>query len=418
MNRKYSKEIQRVISNFGYLSVLQIISLIIPLLVFPYLIDVLGKVNYGLVIYGQAIVTFLVVIVNFGFNITATREISIHRNDRSKLHEVVSSVFILRIILLLIAFLILSLVLPFIKEAEGNYLLFYFSMFLCINEVMLPVWYFQGIEQMKYITIINGLSKLTTVIFIFLFINTAEDYTLVPLFYLIGTLISGTISLYIVFVKHQIKFRLFPFSIVFSYAKTGFYIFLSRASFMLMESTSKVIITKFFGLSDLAVYDLALKIVTVVKKPFSLLSQAFFPNLSKNPNIKLTKKLLLGSTLVSIVFYLIIVLLSDSVTLFFLDISELEKVYLALLILGISIPLSSLTWWLGENILVVKGYFKPYNLSTIIQIFVYFGMLGFFYFFLENLSFTLLLVLYIVPILAEVLVRIFYINKYGLFKRN
>jgi O-antigen/teichoic acid export membrane protein len=418
LNRKYSNEIRRVLSNFGYLTALQIISLIIPLIVFPYLIDVLGKENYGLVIYSQAIVTFLVVLVNFGFNITATREVSINRNNPQKLNEIVSSIFLLRIGLLLLTFGILAAILPFLEEARGNYLLFYLSMFLCINEVLLPVWYFQGIEQMKYITISNGFSKLVTVIFIFLFIKSSEDYTLVPLFYLIGTLFSGVIALYIVFVRHKVSFKLLPLPLVFSYARTGFYIFLSRASFMLMESTSKVIITKLFGLGDLAVYDLVLRIVTVVKKPFSLLSQAFFPNLSNSQNMKLAKKLVVYSTLASLVFYIAIVLLSDVITLFFLDSSEFAKVYISLLIIGISIPLSSLTWWLGENVLVVKGYFKPYNLSTIMQVFVYFGLLGFFYLLLENLSFTLLLVLYVIPIFAEVVIRLFYINKHGLFKQG
>ena len=100
-NRKFSNEIQRVISNFGYLTALQILNLFIPLVIFPYLIDVLGKENYGLVIYSQAIVFFLLILVIFGFNITATKEVSLHRNNTSKLNEIVSSVFLLRIGLLI-----------------------------------------------------------------------------------------------------------------------------------------------------------------------------------------------------------------------------------------------------------------------------------------------------------------------------
>ena len=66
-----------------------------------------------------------------------------------------------------------------------------------------------------------------------------------------------------------------------------------------MESFSKLIINFFFGLSELAVYDFLLKITEALRKPFSLLSQAFFANLSKNKDMKMSKKILHMHTLLN-----------------------------------------------------------------------------------------------------------------------
>ena len=81
-----------LIRNFSYLSLLQVFNLILPLIVYPYLIRVLGKETYGLVVFAQSLVFYLVILVGFGFNISATKEVSIHRNDSKKLGEIVSSV--------------------------------------------------------------------------------------------------------------------------------------------------------------------------------------------------------------------------------------------------------------------------------------------------------------------------------------
>ncbi|MET7028786.1 oligosaccharide flippase family protein [Sediminicola luteus] len=414
-NFLFTKDLRKIFVNFGYLSLLQLIGIIGPIVIFPYLIDKLGKENYGLIIFAQATATFFVVLVNFGFNITATQEISQYRNNKNKISEIVSSVLILKCLLIIFSIILLTAIIPFIPEAKNNYLLFYVSLYLCLNDLVLPIWYFQGIEEMKYITYLNSFSKILTLILILVLIKTPEDYIKVPIIYLVSGIIIGFIAMRIIFVNHKIKFVYLGIRKTLSYARSSFYIFLSRASFVLMESSSKIIINSFFGLSELAVYDFLLKITEALRKPFSLLSQAFFPYLSKTKNMKMSKRILMYSTLVSFFVYIALVLASDRITLFFLDLSEIDNVFYGFLILGFSIPLSCLTWGLGENVLVVKGHLKEYNFSTILQIGIYFLFAGVLYLMFGTLTFKMILLLYVIPIFFEVLLRLYFVKKFKIF---
>lgn len=138
---------KKIIENFSYLSLLQILNMALPLLVFPYLIRVLGKDVYGLVIYAQAIVGYFVVLVNFGFNIIGTKEVSINRDRKNKLNKILSSIFIIKGGLFLFSCLTLLGLTFFLQEFKQYSLLLILTLWMCFNEFIFPVYYFQGIEK-------------------------------------------------------------------------------------------------------------------------------------------------------------------------------------------------------------------------------------------------------------------------------
>ena len=103
------KENRVIFKNFTYLSILQIARIVIPILIIPILIQKLGIDKYGIIIFAQALVFHFMMVINFGFELSATRKISISRNSYDNLSEIVSSVFIIKIALFLILTVIYSL---------------------------------------------------------------------------------------------------------------------------------------------------------------------------------------------------------------------------------------------------------------------------------------------------------------------
>lgn len=368
MNVKYflkqiidnSKNNSRLIKNFSYLSLLQLLNLFIPLITYPYLIRILGKETYGLVIFAQSVISYFVMLVNFGFNISATKEISIHRDNKDKISEVISSVLIIKSFLFLISLLLLFIFLPYIPHTESFEVLFIISMYACLYEVIFPIWYFQGIEQMKNITIATLISRLTFLILIFIIIKKPDDYNFIPIIYSLGAIVAGFYSLFIVFVIHKVQFKWQSFSTLKYYIFDSFQIFISNVSISIYVNANKIIIGTFLSMGEVAYYDLAEKITSILKIPQSILSQTIFPRISKDKNLFFIWKLFKLSISFHIILILVVLIFSKHIVML-LGGEHMLPAISVLNLLILSVPLTVASNFLGMQYLIPFGHTKVFT---------------------------------------------------------
>ena len=280
-----------LIQNFSYLSALQIFNILIPLVTYPYLIRVLGKETYGLVVYAQVIVTYLQILVDWGFDTSATKEVSVHRDDKVKLSEIYSSVFILKGLLFLLTLGLLGLLMRFIPEAEEHASLFWLSMWFCLYNVLFPVWFFQGLEKMKYITILTLVGRGLFLALIFILIKSPGDYLMVPLINGLGAVVTGTIAVYVVLFREKVKFRMPSWKTLYRYFHDSADFFISNVSIKVFVSSNKFIIGTFLGLTELAYYDLADKIVSLFRTvPQDIVRNTIYPLVARTRNLEIVRK--------------------------------------------------------------------------------------------------------------------------------
>lgn len=100
---------------------------------YPYVIRTVGADNYGVVVFCQAIIAYVVIIINFGYNVSATRKISENRTNVFKIREIYSSIVYQKLLIFAICLVSGLFVLIFLKYDYSVILLGFIG--LCIQEV-------------------------------------------------------------------------------------------------------------------------------------------------------------------------------------------------------------------------------------------------------------------------------------------
>jgi len=289
---------KRLTGNFFSLSVLQAANYLLPLLSLPYLVRVLGPSNFGLIAFAQAFINYFVIFTDYGFNLSATREISIERENKDKVAEIFSSVMIIKGFFCLFSLIVLLLLLFFIPRFHNDWIIYIYAFGTVVGNAMFPVWFFQGIEKMKYTTFINVASKLFFTICVFIFIRNINDYTLVPLISSMGYLIAGIISMVVVFRNFGVKFKFSSVDTLKCQLKSSWYFFISNISISLVSGSNAFLLGLFVPNLFVGYYSAAEKLVKGSLCFVSPISGTLFPFISqlakksKKESLKLLKKIL------------------------------------------------------------------------------------------------------------------------------
>lgn len=264
-----------VAQNFLSLLVLQGANYILPLLILPYLVRVLGAEKFGLVMFAQSLATFLTVFVDFGFNISGTREISLARNDREKTGQIFLAIMFIKVFLTLTALTILFFIVSVFTRFKMDSEIYLLSFGVVIGQALFPVWFFQGIEKMKVVTFINILAKLIFTLLVFILIKTQSDYYKVPIYSSLGFIISGVIGFLMSF-KH-FKFKYPTFNLIKQLFKESSSLFVSNFATSLYTASNVFILGLFSGNILAGVYSSMEKLILAVKNVYVPLYQALYP---------------------------------------------------------------------------------------------------------------------------------------------
>lgn len=177
--------------NMVSLGVLQVANYLIPFLVLPIISRILGASLFGSVSYAQNIVTYLTLLINYGFEYSATRQISIARDDKARTDAIFWSVIAAKSLLLILSFAILA-VLPFCMERVAcDPRLYIYTALTNIGIVFFPTWYLQGVQQMDKMAWANFFTKLLGAVLVLSLVREASAYRLYPLLMSVASILIG-----------------------------------------------------------------------------------------------------------------------------------------------------------------------------------------------------------------------------------
>jgi len=276
-----SAEKKRLVSNIFSLSVLQGMNYVLPLLTFPYLVRVLGPEYFGLIAFAAATIGYFLILTDYGFNLSATRLVSVHREDKAKIDEIFSSVMIVKMYLVTLSFILFSSLVICVEKFNQHWELYFVTFGLVIGQMLFPVWLFQGLEKMKYIAILSVMTKVFSTVGVFVFVDEKSDYLLVPLLTSVGVTVAGVVALYLAFTKFNVSFRPQKWGTLNFYLCDAWHIFFSSLAMSVYTISCTFMLGIFTSNTIVGYFSSADKIIQAVKGMYVPISQSIYPLISK-----------------------------------------------------------------------------------------------------------------------------------------
>lgn len=272
---------RRIISNFFSLSVLQAANLLLPLITFPYLVQVIGLEKFGLLSFATATIIYFETLTDYGFDLSATRRISICRNDPEQVANIFSAVMTIKALLALLSLVILTLLVLLVERFSSSMLVFYLTFGRVLGKILFPVWFFQGLEKMWISTLLNLTSKLLFVAGIFMFVRSEGDFALAAGFQSMGFVVSGALALLQIRFGFGVRFRTPSAVSLKEHLYDGWHIFISRVFVNLYTATNTILLGFFSGNLMVGQYTVAVKLLEAMSHFFGPLNDALFPYMSR-----------------------------------------------------------------------------------------------------------------------------------------
>jgi polysaccharide transporter, PST family len=269
---------RRVVGNAASVMAVQAGSYILPLVNIPYLLRVIGPEHYGLIAFSQAVMAYFVTLNDYGFNLSATRELAVHRDDSKLRSELYSAVMTVKVSLCLVSFLILCALLHFVPRFHANEGVFLASFGTVVGTMMFPQWFFQGIEKMYWISLVNLIANIVFTVGIYVLVRHPSDYLIAALLQAGGKVIAGVLGVIILFSSERVRFSLPTLNQIRHRIIDGWHLFLSSAAATFYTSSNAVVLGFVCGMKEVGYFSAAYKIFAAAQMLVSPMCQAIYPH--------------------------------------------------------------------------------------------------------------------------------------------
>lgn len=274
-------ERRRVFSNLLFLTILQYASYIFPILTVPYLTRVIGVDKFGLVAFAQATVSYAGVLSSYGFPLTTTRDVAVHQDDRDRLQQIFSEVIWTKLFLSAIGVIFIGAVVALLPTHRGEYLLFIASYTVVAANVFSCEWFLQGVQDMRYITVMGLLARTITTLMVFIVIRSPQDYVILPLLSGCGLGVSAVYGLSILHRKYRVSIGVPSVSGVRRQLIQGWDVFLSTAFISLYTTSNVFLLGLLTNNTQVGYFSAAEKVVNAFRALWGPVPQVLYPYFSK-----------------------------------------------------------------------------------------------------------------------------------------
>lgn len=276
-----------VAKNIFYMTLVQISNYVVPLVTLPFLARVIGVEGVGSVAILLSVCSIGFIVTDYGFAISSPVWIAQHKEDKEKISEYLSCVFVIKLILGFLFSLLFTIYFITSKKYPNiNSSVILIIFFIVFFQSLQVTWLFQGLEKMKNITLCTVTAKVTYLFFVIFLVNKYNGVFLTLVCFLVSNIIAAALSLFLIYREglrlHKVKTKLIKKIFVLN---TSF--FVSRVAVSIYSSASTFIVGSFAGIQQAALYSGAEKLYQGAISVSSPINQALYPHLAKTRDITL-----------------------------------------------------------------------------------------------------------------------------------
>jgi polysaccharide transporter, PST family len=267
------------LGNMFWLYALQGLNYLVPLAVLPYLIRVLGVERYGLVAFAQAFAQYFTLITDYGFNLSATKRVAQDRASGSVSALFWAVIFIKGALFALggAILTVLLFVVPRIHAYPGVFLVSYL---IVLGSVLFPVWLYQGMEQMRFISVLTGGAKVLSAVLLLVFVHHSSDYLLAAGILAGGMLVAGVAGFFVALVHFKIAFQWPSKAACLHALRDGWHLFVSAAAASLYANTGVFLVGVLAGNVQAGYFSVAERTIRGIQGLLTPITQAVYPHIS------------------------------------------------------------------------------------------------------------------------------------------
>ncbi len=269
------------LQNFLFLALIQSSTVLISIISMPLLIQSIGAEQFGWVNLSLSVIIVFNILVGFGFNLSAPREVALNQSNKEELSQLVSNIFSAKLLLAAFSTAVILLGAYGFNLFEGYRHILVLSVFLLFSEASFPLWFFQGMEKMKLVSVATIFSKLLFLMGLVLVIHKPEQSHWVN--FLLGISGLGVNLCLLLYIHAILDIRFFSpqFSSIWNNLKDNVLLFFSNLASHISINGGLIILSFFASAATLGMYSLAERVVMILRLFPALIIQAIFPNSSK-----------------------------------------------------------------------------------------------------------------------------------------
>lgn len=359
--------------NIFWLLITQSSGYIFPLLTLPYLIRVLGMEEYGVYALILTYAQYFILVVDFGYNLTATREIALSSN-KSDVARIYCETMAAKLVLLLSMF-ILGVVAVLLYDK--SYLYYGMLAFLSVvGNAFFPVWLYQGLEKMKFLSLVSVFTRAIVLLLTFILVRDKGDLDFALIIFSMTFIIPSLVLNINAFRKNMVGLSAVSFKGVISSLVQSLPIFISNFAVSFYTNLNSIVLSKYESSYIVGSYYSADRLRIAAQTLLTPVSQAIYPRICNSIDEGKNKTLIKYGVLF-ICFGLVLSICVYVFSVFFASIyfgTENKESTVYLSYMSPIIVIVSISMVFGHWFMVGNGFNKPLS-----KIYTFFSVLHLLY---------------------------------------